>query len=63
MTKKSTPGNCVKLLGTETDNKLCFGQHISTLCKKANNQLNVIGRIQKYMGFQEKEIILNSFVY
>ena len=54
--------NNLKLLGIEIDNKLSFGQHISTLCNKASNQLNVIGRIQKFMGFKEKEV-LNSFVY
>ena len=36
---------------------------MSTLSKKASNQLNAIGRIQKYMDFKEKEIHLNSFVY
>ena len=55
--------NCVKLLGVEIDNKLSFEKHISTLVKKANNQLNAISRIQKFMGFKEKEILLNSFVY
>ena len=30
--------------------------------RKASNQLNAIGRIQKYMGFKEKEVLLNSFV-
>ena len=52
----------VKLLGIEIDNKLSFDKHISTLCKKASNQLNAIGRIQKYMGFKEK-VLINSFVY
>lgn len=55
--------NSVKLLGIEIDNKLSFEKHISNLCKKASNQLNAIGRIQKYMGFKEKEVLLNSFVY
>ena len=54
--------NCVKLLGIEIDNTLSFNKHISTLCKKASNQLNAIGRIQKYRGFKEKEVLLNSFV-
>ena len=53
----------VKLLGIEIDNKLSFDKHISTLCKKASNQLNAIGRIQNYMGFKEKEVLINSFVY
>ena len=55
--------NWVKLLGIEIDNKLSFEKHISTLVKKASNQLNAISRIQKFMGFKEKEILLNSFVY
>ena len=42
--------NCIKLLGFEIDNTLSFDKHISNLCKKASNQLNAIGRIQKYMA-------------
>ena len=61
--QKINSENCAKLLGIEIDNKLWFEQHISTLCKKVSNQLNAIGRIQKYMSFKEKEILLNSFVY
>ena len=53
----------VKLLGIEIDNRLSFEKHISTLCNKASNQLNAIGKIQKFMGFKEKEVLLNSFVY
>ena len=55
--------NSVKLLGIETDNRLSIEKHISTLCDKTSNQLNTIGRIQKFMGFKEKEVLLNSFVY
>ena len=55
--------NCVKLLGVEIDNKLSFEKHISTLVKKVSNQLNAISRMQKFMGFKEKEILLNSFAY
>ena len=55
--------NSVKLLGIEIDNRLSFEKHVSTLCNKASNQLNAIGRIQKFMGFKEKEVLLNSFVY
>ena len=54
--------NSIKLLGTEIDNTLSFDKHVSNLLKKASNQLNAIRRIQKYMGFKEKEVILNSFV-
>ena len=37
--------NCVKLLGIEIDSTVSFNKHISSLCKKASNQLNAIGRI------------------
>ena len=50
--------NSVKLLDIKIDNKLSFEQHISTLCNKASNQLNVIERIQKFMGFKEKKFFL-----
>ena len=30
----------VTLLGIEIDNKLNFEKHVSTICKRANNQLN-----------------------
>ena len=55
--------NSVKRLGIEIDNKLSFKQHISTHCNKESNKLNAIRRIQKFMGFKEKEVLLNSFVY
>ena len=54
--------NCVKLLGIVIDNTLSFDKHISSLCKKASNQLKAIGRIQNYMGFKGEELLLNSFV-
>ena len=52
---------CVKLLGIEIDNPLSFDKRISNLFKKASNKLNAIGRIQKYIDFKEKEVLLNSF--
>ena len=44
----------MKLLGGEIDNKLSFEKHISTLVKKASNQLNVISKIQTFLGFNGK---------
>ena len=47
--------NCVKLVGIEIGNTLQFDQHVSNLYKKAaSNQLNAIGRIQKYKGLKKK---------
>ena len=44
----------MNLLGVEIDNMLSFEKHISTLLTKASNQLNVISRIQQFMGFKKK---------
>ena len=55
--------NSLRVLGTEIDSKLSFEKHIFILCNNASNQLNAIGRIQKFMGFKGKEVLLNSFVH
>ena len=52
----------VTLLGIEINNKLNFEKHVSTICKKANNQLNAISRIDADIGQKEKEILIN-FLY
>ena len=53
----------VKLLGIQLDYKLNFEQHISELCRKAASQLNVLKRLKKFIGFNEKKILVQSFVY
>ena len=53
----------VKLLGIHLDYKLNFEQHISELCRKAASQLNVLKRLKRFIGFNEKEILVQSFVY
>ena len=52
----------VTLLGIEIDNKLNFEKHVSTVCKKVNNQLNAISRIAAVLGKKEKEILINSCI-
>ena len=48
----------VTLLGIEIDSKLNFEKHVSTICKKRNNQLNAISRIGAVLGQKEKELTL-----
>ena len=45
------------------DNRLNVGNHVSTLCKKADSQLNAIGRLKKYIGFPEKKALVETFVF
>ena len=61
--KKITSERSVRLLGIEIDNQLNFGNHVSTLCKKADSQLNAIGRLKKYIGFPEKKALVEAFVF
>ena len=53
----------VKLLGVTLDYKLNFDPHISNLCKKAASQLNVLKRLRSFIGFAEREVLVQSFVY
>ena len=53
----------VKVLGVTLDYKLNFDPHISNICKKAASQLNVLKRLKSFIGFAEKEILVQSFVY
>ena len=40
-----------------------FEKHVSTICKKAKNQLNAISRISAGLRQKEKEVLINSFAY
>ena len=51
----------VKLLGLQLDDKLNFNLHISNICKSAGNQLNALIRLKKFMNFEEKKILVNSY--
>ena len=53
----------VKLLGIHLDYKLNFEQHISELCRKAASQLNVLKRLKRFIGFNEKKILVQSLFY
>ena len=47
--------NCVKLLTVQTNNKLSFEKRKKkTQKRKKANRLNIMSRIQTFMGFKEK---------
>ena len=52
----------VALLGITIDDKLNFDEHISTICKKAARQLNVMFRFHKLLDYKHKLQIYTSFV-
>ena len=51
----------VKLLGLQLDDRVDFNLHISHICKSAANQLNALIRLKKFMNFEEKKILINSY--
>ena len=53
----------MELLGVNIDNKLAFETHINKLCRSASCQLNAIIRLESFLRFQAKKILIESFVY
>ncbi len=53
----------VKFLGINIDNKLNFDEHIRSLCNKGGQQLNALFRLNRYLTFESKKILVNSFIY
>ena len=51
-----------KLLGVKVDHELSFDEHVSSLCKKASRKVNALSRIASYMTFDQRRLILNSFI-
>jgi hypothetical protein len=50
----------VKLLGIDIDYQ--FNQHISNLCRKASQQLNVLKRLGSYLTKLNKLTIFHTFI-
>ena len=46
----------------EIDNSLTFNTHIGNLYKKAASQLNVLKRLSRFMGYNERPIIMQSSI-
>ena len=57
------PKNSVKILGISLDNKLNFGNHISSICKSASYLLNALFRLKHFLGFKEGKILIEKLIY
>ena len=44
------------------DHQLNFNEHVPSLCKKASQKLNALSRISCCMTFDQRRLILNSFI-
>ena len=52
----------VKLLGVTIDNKLNFNEHVSKLCKKANQKLHALARVSCFMPQDKLRIVMKAFI-
>ena len=51
-----------KLLGVTFDSAFKFDNHISKLCKKANQKLPALLRVSKFMNYEKRRVIMKSFI-
>ena len=53
----------VKLLGVQRDAELNFNLHMASICRSAANPLNALIRLKKFLGSEEKKVLINSYFY
>ena len=53
----------VKMLGVHIDRKLNFNLHIDIICKFASNDLNALVRLKRDLGYEERFVLVNIFIY
>ena len=53
----------VNLLGVQIDDQLNFNLYISNICRSAANQLNALIRLKRFLAFEEKKALINSYFY
>ena len=49
------------LLGIQLDDKLNFSLHVSNICKSAANQLSALIRLNNFLCFEGKRVLINSY--
>ena len=52
----------VKLLGVIIDSKLKFGEHVKSLCLKANRNVSTLSRLAKIVDQPKYKLLHTSFV-
>ena len=57
------PNDSVKLWGVILDNKLNFEKHFSSIWESSSCQLNALFRLNNLLGFKERKILIENFVY
>ena len=58
--KKKTIKLSVKFLGVQLEAEPNFNLHIVNIWRSAGNQLNALTRLRKFLGSEEKNVVINS---
>ena len=53
----------VNLLSIQIGDQLNFNLDISNVCRSAVNQLSVLIRLKRFLAFEEKKALINSYFY
>ena len=53
----------VKMLGAHIESKLNFSLHVDIICISASNQRKALVRLKRYLGHEERFVLVNSFIY
>ena len=54
--------NSVELLGVNIDKNLNSNEHVTSLCKKANQKLHAMVRVAKYLNEGKLKIVMKTFI-
>ena len=50
----------VKLLRVQIDDQSNFNLYIASICRSAANQLNTLIRLERFLSFEAKKVLVNS---
>ena len=51
----------LSLISIQLDDKLNFSLHVSNICKSAANQLSALIRLNNFLCFEGKRVLINSY--
>ena len=51
----------VRLLGIQLDDTLNFSLHVSNICKSVANQFSALIRLNNFLCFEGKRVLINSY--
>ena len=54
--------NQVKLLGITIDNELKFDDHITKICRNANNKVSALSWLARYLSMKQKKLLYMLFI-